>query len=197
MKGIILASASPRRAELLRQIGLSFDIIPSDSDETIDIELKPEEVVQQLAYMKAESIAKDLKVKNRTGRLIIGADTIVVKDRILGKPLDENDAFHMLKSLKGHWHEVLTGVSLIDSESLETVNFYEKTRVKMRSYTEGEIYSYIRTGEPMDKAGSYGIQGCGAVLVERIEGCYFNVVGLPLSRLSTYLGRFGIDVLKA
>lgn len=192
MKRIILASASPRRSELLRQVGIEFEIIPSNIIETIDESLKPEDFAKMLSYQKALSVAKGLESRS----VVLGADTIVVKNGILGKPEDEEDAFGMLKSLQGDWHEVITGITLVDSSGLESIKEYEKTRVKMRTLSEKDIKAYIKTGEPMDKAGAYGIQGVGALLVEKIEGCYFNVVGLPLYRLSVMLEKFGVFILR-
>ncbi|MCX7922682.1 MAG: Maf family protein [Clostridia bacterium] len=191
MLGIVLASASPRRTELLKQIGIEFKIIPSNIEEDIKVNIPPEELVQKLSYEKALDVAKQLP----EGSLVIGADTIVVKDGVLGKPANEEQAFEMLKSLQGRWHEVITGVTVINSYTLKSVKAYEKTRVKMRELSDSTILSYIKTREPMDKAGSYGIQGIGAVLVEKIEGCYFNVVGLPLTRLSFILEEFGVSIL--
>jgi septum formation protein len=192
MEEIILASASPRRSELLRQVGVSFKVYPPDVDEKLDPEIKADELVQSLAYKKAVNVAQKLK---GSGGIIISADTVVVKDGILGKPSDEGEAFSMLKSLQGKWHSVITGLTVIDSRNFKHVSGSEKTRVKFRKLSDDEITSYIKTGEPMDKAGSYGIQGKGALLAEKIEGCYFNVVGLPLARLSLMLKEFGIDLL--
>ena len=191
MKEIVLASASPRRSRLLNQIGLDFKVIPSGIDEEANPDLGAEEFVQELAFDKASHVAEKLD----TDALVIGADTIVVKDKILGKPRDEKEAYNMLKTLQESWHSVVTGVSVVDSGTMEHAEGYEKTRVKLRSLTDDEIYSYIRSGECLDKAGSYGIQGIGAVLVERIEGCYFNVVGLPIMRLCTMLEKFGVNIL--
>ena len=189
MKKVVLASSSPRRYEMLKQIGLKFEVIPADIEEVIDTKLIPENMVQKLSYDKAFYVAN--KFNNL---IVIGADTIVLKDEILGKPNNEEHAFKMLKSLQGAWHEVITGVTVIDSSDLRYVNAFEKTRVKMKPLSESDIRSYIKTGEPMDKAGSYGIQGKGAVLVEKIEGCYSNVVGLPLMKLSLVLEGFGITI---
>lgn len=191
MKEIILASSSPRRFELLKQIGLDFRAVAADVDERLEEHPEPYGLTEKLAYLKALAVAKQVK----TDALIIGADTIVVKDSIMGKPKDSSEAFSMLKSLQGDWHEVVTGMALIDSTSLSSIKGFEKTRVKMRELTDSEIESYIKTKEPLDKAGAYGIQGMGAVLVERIEGCYFNVVGLPLTKLSFMLKSYGVNVI--
>lgn len=188
---IVLASASPRRLELLKQIGVSFKVIPSQVDESIYTDVSPEELVKKLAYEKALDIAEKLV----GDCLVIGADTIVVKNGILGKPKDEKQAFDMLKSLCGEWHEVITGIAVVRSGGGNAIAEMEITRVKMRDYSESTIKSYVETGEPMDKAGAYGIQGMGAVLVQKIEGCYFNVVGLPIARLCTMLKSYGVNVL--
>ncbi len=192
MKEIVLASASPRRSELLRGIGIDFKVIPSNTDESFDPGLMPEEIAQMLSYRKALSVAEYLK----NDSIVIGADTIVVKDGILGKPRNKEEAFEMLKNLQGNWHEVITGVTLIASVGFEYIKSFEKTRVKMRPLSDGEIESYISTGEPMDKAGAYGIQRVGALLIEKIEGCYFNVVGLPLHRLNSMLEDFSVFLLN-
>lgn len=191
MFGLVLASGSPRRTELMKQIGLKFDIIPADVDEAVCSEMKPEELVLELSGRKAGCVAQKLG----TGMLVIGADTVVVKDGILGKPRDKAEAYDMLSSLSSGWHEVVTGITLVETGSGKIVKGTENTRVKLRKLSKDIIRTYIDTGEPMDKAGAYGIQGLGALLVERLEGCYFNVVGLPLSRLAMMLGEFGYRVL--
>ena len=191
MKEIILASASPRRLELLKRIGLEFKVMPADIDEVNTGNLEPASYTVDIARKKA----LDVVYKTSKSSLVIAADTVVVKDGVMGKPADENEAFKMLKALQGQWHEVITGVAIIDSESKEEVVDYEKTLVKMTSLSDMEIKAYIKSGEPMDKAGSYGIQGLGAMIVERIEGCYFNVVGLPLNKLNAMMKKFDIDLL--
>jgi septum formation protein len=191
MKKLVLASASPRRYDLLKQVGLDFEVIPADINETIIPGLSALEFVQNLSFEKAVHIAKKL-----TGDfIVIGADTVVVKNVILGKPVDEKHAVKMLKLLQGDWHEVVTGITVYDTGSSKYIRNYEVTRVKMKDYKEDTIYSYIKTGEPLDKAGGYGIQGIGALLVERIEGCYFNLVGLPLVKLGSMLEELGLKVL--
>jgi len=191
MKEIILASASPRRLELLKRIGLEFKVMPADIDEVNTGNLEPASYTVDIARKKA----LDVVCKTSKSSLVIAADTVVVKDGVMGKPADENEAFKMLKALQGQWHEVITGVAIIDSESKAEVVDYEKTLVKMTSLSDMEIKAYIKSGEPMDKAGSYGIQGLGAMIVERIEGCYFNVVGLPLNKLNAMMKKFDIDLL--
>lgn len=181
MKKVILASASPRRRELLLQAGFSFEVIESKADENVDIR-EPEALVEELAKRKAQAVA-DLLHKDA---LVIGADTVVALDgEILGKPKNEADAFRMLKQLQGRTHQVYTGVALISREKdgQQVISFAERTDVTMYPMSEEEIYAYIATKEPMDKAGAYGIQGRAAVYVKEISGDYNNVVGLPIGRL--------------
>lgn len=191
MQQIILASASPRRAFLLKQIGLDFQVIPSSVEEIADSHLEPQEMVLKLAKRKAQAVSREYPQA-----IVLGADTVVCcEGRILGKPRDREEAAEMLYFLSGRVHEVVSGVVLqrLIPESVrgEAVT----TRVKFRDLTDEEITGYIATGEPLDKAGAYGIQGLGALLVEKIEGCYFNVVGLPLSRLPDLFREFGVDLL--
>ncbi len=188
---IILASASPRRRDLLTQMGLKFEVIPSDQEEEVVNGLPPHRLAVELARKKVESVAK--RVQGQA--LIIGADTIVVKgDKVLGKPKDEDEAFQMLMELQGQAHEVITGLAVMEIPDRRCVTAYEKTVVEMASLTPQEIEGYIRTGEPMDKAGAYGIQGFGGMLIKRIEGCYYNVVGLPIHGLWMILKEFGVEV---
>ncbi len=184
MKKIILASASPRRRELLAQIGIPFEVLTSDADESIE-DMEPEEACRELAKRKAKAVLKHLKACGRGDEdlLIIGADTIVVQDKeILGKPADPADAARMLRLLSGREHEVLTGVYVIDTAG-GSFAFSEKTDVYVADLTEADIAFYLSTGEPFDKAGSYGIQGMFARYIEKIDGDYNNVVGLPVGRL--------------
>ena len=185
MKKIILASASPRRRELLEQIGLKFDVVVSDADE--DMIEKTDKInlyVEELAMIKAAAVAEVIKNNGIKDAIVIAADTVVSCDNeILGKPKDENDAQRMLSMLSGRSHEVYTGVCVMDISNGFSVAEYEKTTVFFNELSEKKINAYIKTGEPFDKAGGYGIQSKGVVLVERIEGDYSNVVGLPLSRL--------------
>ncbi|HHW30297.1 MAG TPA: septum formation inhibitor Maf [Clostridiaceae bacterium] len=187
----ILASSSPRRVELLKQIGLKFKIIPPELDESINQDSDPKEIVMELSKRKAMNVARRVTGES----IIISADTIVVKDSVMGKPANEQEAFSMLKALQNSWHDVITGITLIDTRNFNSITSYEITRVKMKPLSDDTIMSYIRTGEPFDKAGGYGIQSLGALLVEKIDGCYFNVVGLPLAKLNTMLGNMGIRVL--
>lgn len=191
---IILASGSPRRRELLASLGLSFEVLASDADESTPPEWSPDAIVQSLALRKAEAV---IPLAGDRDAVIIGSDTIVVLDgMVLGKPADKQDSARMLGLLQGRTHLVYTGVACIGLPERRTLADYRVTSVSMRAMSEEEISAYIATGEPADKAGSYAIQGLGATLVEAIEGCYFNVVGLPLSLLSSMLSGFGITVLN-
>lgn len=181
---IILASASPRRKEILSLLDIPFKIMVSDADESVDISLPPYFIAETLSLKKAVSVAKN--VQNHA--LIIGADTIVYNDgKILGKPKDDIDAFNILKSLSGKWHSVISGVTVLDNNSAKSESFYVETKVKFASISDEEINEYIKTKEPNDKAGAYGIQGRGARFIEKIDGDYFNVVGLPLQKLYSVL----------
>lgn len=188
---IILASASPRRRELLEQIGLSFRVIPSSFDESAVRSTEPMGLAEALALGKARAVADGV----RSG-IVIGADTLVVRaGAILGKPRDDADAARMLRLLSGGWHEVVTGIAVIDAASGRERSAREVTRVKMRDLTAAEIAAYVASGEPADKAGAYAIQGLASLFIERIDGCYANVVGLPVFRLAVLLREFGIDPL--
>lgn len=185
MQHLILASSSPRRKELLTNLGITFDVSASTIEEIIDPSHTPEEVVVSLAAQKAHDVAK-----NYPDSIVVGADTIVVKDqRILGKPKDEEDAFQMLSTLSGTTHHVLTGVALVKAGVV--TSFYVDTEVTFWPLTHEEIEQYIQSKEPLDKAGSYGIQGLGAVFVKEIKGDYFSVVGLPVSTLIRELKKLG------
>jgi septum formation protein len=219
MSQIILASASPRRRELLEQIGLEFDVCPAKGEEIIT-KSKPEEVVMELAHAKAVEVASmvDTYAKNHAELsendiLVIGADTVVScvdKDSpsdniILGKPKDEADAARMLRMLSGATHSVYTGVSIVfmRPEAAGEAGagyragehlFYDKTDVTMAAMSDDEIRRYIATGEPMDKAGAYGIQGKCAIYVEKIDGDYHNVVGLPVAAIYREMKKLGVDI---
>jgi septum formation protein len=188
---LILASASPRRAEILRNAGFTFDIFPADVDETILADEAAEDYVRRLAEEKARAALERFR-SNATGAIAIGADTTVVAaGEILGKPVDEEDARRMLRLLNGQTHRVLTGISVIRSTDGRAASHVETTRVTFARLSESEIEEYLASREPFDKAGGYGIQGIGGRYVTRIEGCYFNVMGLPLSRLWTMLRGLG------
>lgn len=192
---IILASTSPRRKELIASLHLAFEVIPSHADEDTPPEWTPEQTVQELAMRKALAVYRGLEGREQDA-VIVGSDTVVVLDGdILGKPVDEADAERMLSRLQGRVHRVFTGVACIDASNGQSMVQYRQTDVTMKELSEATIRAYVQTGEPSDKAGSYAIQGIGASLIDRVEGCYFNVVGLPLSLLSDMLDGFGIHVL--
>lgn len=179
---IILASQSPRRRELMKYITTDFEARVSDVDEALPQGITPKEAVMHLSKIKAEPF------RNKKD-IIIGADTVVaIGNTILGKPKDKQDAFNMLKMLSGKEHSVFTGVSILKGETEKT--FAVETRVKFFELSDDEIWSYIATKEPNDKAGAYGIQGYGSLLVEKIDGDYFNVVGLPISKLNKEIKNF-------
>lgn len=184
MKKVILASASPRRRELLDQVNIEYQLCPSTIEEQITSSL-PREVVESLASQKALDVAGRM-LETDDKRIVLGADTVVAfEDQILGKPVDDADAVRMLQMLSGHTHQVYTGVCLVKNVGgrLENQCFSVCTNVRMYPLTKEQIKWYVSTKEPADKAGAYGIQGLGAVLVEAIEGDYNNVVGLPLSKV--------------
>lgn len=187
---IILASQSPRRKELLERMGITdFKVIPAQEEELATRTLTADQLVEELSQRKCAEVAaahpKDL---------IIAADTVVsINNRVLGKPRTEEDAAQMLAALSGKLHLVYTGVTV--AKEGRTLTQHEVTSVRFRTLTQADIIRYIATGEPMDKAGAYGIQGYGSVLVEGISGDYYNVMGLPVCRLARMLARFGVDTL--
>ncbi len=190
---IILASNSPRRRELLGQMGLKdFQVSAPNVDETVEPGLSPAEMVEELSLRKARAAAEKAGPED----LVIAADTVVALDgKVLGKPRDREDAFAMLSALSGREHRVYTGVTVLRGE--EAATGHEETTVAFRALEPGEIRGYIATGEPMDKAGAYGIQGLGALLVSGIRGDYCSVVGLPVFRLGRMLADFGVELLRA
>lgn len=178
MKSLILASGSPRRKEILEQVGLAFCITPSDVEEVITKQV-PSDIVMELSRQKAEDVYAKYVAEDV---IVLGADTVVAYGgKILGKPADEADAAEMLRMLSGNVHSVFTGVTLVSEQG--TVSFYEETEVEFYEMSEEEIQGYIASGEPMDKAGSYGIQGKAAAFIKGIRGDYYNVVGLPVARV--------------
>lgn len=188
---VVLASQSPRRKMLLEQLGLHFVCKPAAVDETIVVEEDPAQACIKLAALKARGVAE-----HEAEALIIGADTIVVLDnRILGKPRDQAEAHQMLSLLSGREHRVITGLCVLNTGNGSIDSAGVITRVRFRTIQEKEIRAYIDSGEPLDKAGSYGVQGLGAVFVEHIEGCYYNVVGLPLHTLYLMLQKQGLHLL--
>ncbi|MFC5447262.1 Maf family protein [Paenibacillus aestuarii] len=223
---LILASSSPRRQELIQSLGLPYIIRVSDADETVEQKITPAELVELLSMRKATTVRDMLKGTAEQG-VIIGSDTVVVfQGEVLGKPVDENDAFRMLKMLQGQTHEVYSGVACVDTGSSEEGNAgaddtthigdliryriqvkspegrpavivgHSVSKVTFRPMSDEEIRAYIQTREPMDKAGSYGVQGIGAVFIEKIEGDFYSIMGLPLNLLNQMLLRFGISSLK-
>ena len=194
---IILASASPRRETLMRMAGIKFTVMPCDVDETIDPRTPPAEAAKDVSRRKALRALETAGDFSNGDLIIVAADTLVyLGGRIIGKPADEREAFEMLSSLQGRRHTVHTGVTLArpSGASGEYASFAEAADVFMRPLTNGEIGAYIKTGEPMDKAGAYGVQEKGSVLIERVEGDFFTVVGLPMARLARALSAWGYDV---
>lgn len=191
MHEIILASASPRRKLLLEQIGLNFRCLPAEVDEETLPALSPRETVSNLAWQKARAVAQHIDQG-----IVIAADTVVVlDDLIMGKPVNREDAKYKLSLLNAREHQVMTGLCVLNCQDQTRTTEVEVTKVFFRRLSHREIDAYLDSAEWVDKAGGYGIQGLGALLVERIEGCYFNVVGLPLSRLNQMLCKQGVDLL--
>lgn len=189
---IILASSSPRRKELLAQIGIRFKAVPSSYEEDMSEKVSNTKLAEKLALGKALDIASKLK-----SGIVIGCDTFVALDsHRLGKPHDKKDAQRILKLISGKTMKVFSGIAVIDVKRSKTVIDHEITEVKMKKLTQHEIDSYIATGEPLDKAGAYAIQGIGAILIEKIDGCYSNVIGLPLYKLNLALHELGYDIWK-
>ncbi len=184
MKRLILATASPRRIEMLNDLGVKFKaVISSYNEPDRNKGQLPSEYVESNANGKAEAVAA--KYKNA---IVVGSDTVVVyKNRVLGKPKNMNEAFEYIHLLNGRTHAVYTGISLIDCNSMKAVSSHEKTLVTFRDLTEIEISRYLKSIDPMDKAGAYAIQGSGALIVERIRGCYYNVVGFPVAKFENML----------
>ena len=186
---LILASQSPRRKELLGLFRLPFIVRVADADETMDPALPPRQEVARVSLRKA------LAVSREPGDVVIAADTIVVCDgQILGKPRDEEDAFRMLRLLSGRDHQVMTGMTVLRDD--KNITATEITHIHFRELSDGEILGYIRTGEPMDKAGSYGIQGGAALFAEKMSGDYYNVMGLPVCRLWQALNQIAPELLE-
>jgi septum formation protein len=192
IRTIILASASPRRKEILEKTGLQFTVDESSYEEQTDPGLKPHELAEFLSRGKAKDVAR-----RHRNALIIAADTIVVsRGRLFGKPRSEEEAREMLKALSGKSHSVITGFTILDTKEKKEFSKTVESKVFFKKLSVGEIEAYIKSGEPFDKAGAYGIQGLGAVIVKKIEGDFFNVMGLPLNALSESLKKFGINILQ-
>lgn len=188
---LILASSSPRRAEILRNAGFAFQVHPAHVDESRRGRESARAYALRLAKEKAGAVAE--KAKGNGSAVVIGADTIVLaQGKILGKPQDVREARSMLRLLSGKTHEVLTGVSVVSMPDGKTLSHVESTRVHFVKLSNRQIDDYIATGEPFDKAGAYGIQGLGGRFIDRIHGCYFNVMGLPISRVWSMLRRLDV-----
>ncbi len=183
---MLLASSSPRRGYILNMLGIAHTVVEPVTDEE-NPPLPPVSMVRYLSRKKAESVAP-----GAADELVLSADTVVVlKGRVMGKPVSRDDASNMLAHLSGEWHNVYTGVTLLDPQAKKIISGEEMTSVKFRELDSVEIEDYVSTEEPFDKAGGYGIQGRGSVLVERIDGCYYNVVGLPVARMLAMLKELG------
>ena len=191
MKKIILASQSPRRRDLLKQIGLKFEIDQSNYEEDMSLKMEPNKLAEFLSLGKAKDVAQRHK-----DSIIISADTIVAIDgEVFGKPKTPERAKYMLQKFSGKAHSVITGFTIIDTETNKQVSKSVETRVYFKNLSEKEINTYIATGEPLDKGGGYAIQGLAALFVEKIEGDYFNIVGLPILSLTTELKNFDVKIL--
>jgi septum formation protein len=192
MKRIILASESPRRKELLENIGIKFVVEAAAIDESVFNSLDGRKMALELSRRKAGVVAA-----HHRSAIVIAADTVVILgDRVMGKPRDRHEAKQMLRALSGKPHIVVTAFTIIDTGTKKTVTDFAETTVYVKPLRSEDIDAYVRTGEPLGKAGAYAIQGIGSVIVEKIEGDYFNVVGLPLSKLADSLKLLGINVLQ-
>lgn len=188
---LVLASTSPRREEILKQLNLKFTIVPSKINEENFNNNDPIELVENLALEKAKSISELVE-----DAIIIAADTVVVKDdQILGKPADESEAKDMLRQLRSNQHQVITGVAVLNSQTKKNYVEHNITDVTMTAISEDEINNYVSTGEPLDKAGSYAIQGFGGLFIEEIRGSYYSVMGLPIHQLAKLLNKFNYGIL--
>lgn len=188
---IILASSSPRRKELLEKIGLTFSVDPSDVEEKPPIDIKPEGIAKIISLQKALKVAPKY-----SDAIVIAADTFgFFRGKIIGKPENADHAKRILSTLSGKSHKVITGYTILDTSNRQITTHSVETRVYFKKLTPEEIDSYVKSGEPLDKAGAYGIQGLGSVIVDKIEGDYYNVMGLPVSALVESLKKFGIHVL--
>jgi septum formation protein len=187
---IILASTSPRRRDLLKQIGLDFEIMPSEYEEDMTLKMSNKKLVKTLAYGKAEAVAKKLK-----SGVVIGSDTFVVfEGKRLGKPKDKKEAEKMLNNISGKWVKIYTGLAIIDVARKKELLDCEVGKVKIKSLDKKEIATYIATGEPLDKAGAFAVQERGAIFIEKVQGCFTGIIGLPLNRLYVNLKKLGINI---
>lgn len=190
MKTLVLASASPRRQELIQTFGIPVRIIVSDVDESTPSDWHPQQVVEQLAMRKAQAVLGDI----RDHEIVVGSDTIVVlNDVILGKPKDEAEAIRMISALQGTTHFVYSGIACIDKASGRAIVDYRRTAITMAPLSDEQVRRYVATGEPMDKAGAYGIQGKASAFITDMQGDYFSVVGLPISALANLLQQLGVN----
>ena len=191
-KKIVLASASPRRNDLLKTMGLEFEIIPSQVEENIEDEIFSVELIENLAFEKAQDVAGKINFPS----IVIGSDTVVViNNKILGKPKDKDDASNMLKMLSGNTHQVISAIAVIDTETGKALKDSVISDVTFKQLSDEEINAYIESGEPMDKAGAYAIQGLAGMFVKSINGCYSNIVGISVFRLAEMLKEFGVKLL--
>jgi len=192
MVKLILASGSPRRKMFMDLFEVDYDVVPSDYEEDMTLDMPLPELVQELASGKAKDVAEKVK-----SGLVIGGDTVVAIDgKILGKPKSIDEAKAVLRRLSGSINTVYSGIAIVDAESGRCESEYTTTDVKFKKLSDEEIADYIATGEPMDKAGSYGMQGIGGIFIEKIEGCYSNVIGLSLPKLNMLLKKFNYNILK-
>jgi len=191
MRKIILASTSPRRKRLLKQLGLDFTIVPSHVIEIMNPRFQPQRQAEELSLQKAQAVADKFD-----DAIIIGSDTLIAfGDEVIGKPKDEKQAKMLLKKFSGHTHKIITGLTIIDTAQKKTITKSVETTVTFRTLYPNEIASYIQKAKPFDKAGAYALQDLGAVFIEKIEGDYFSAVGLPLFLLAKELKKLGVDVL--
>lgn len=189
MKTLVLASASPRRQALIQTYGIPVRVVASDVDESTPPDWSPQHAVEQLALRKARAVLADV----RDDEIVVGSDTIVVlNNEILGKPKDESDAVRMITALQGKTHHVYSGIACIEKSSGQVLVDYRRTAITMASLTDEQVRRYVASGEPMDKAGAYGIQGKAAAFITDMEGDYFSVVGLPVSALAKLLHQLGV-----
>ncbi len=192
MKSIILASTSPRRKELMEKLALNFQVVSSDYEEDMNLKLKPLELAKVLSAGKAQAVA--LQYSNH---IVIGADTFIALDNnLLGKPYTEKEAISMLKRISGKSISVITGFTIIDTSNNKKLSKAIETKVYIKDLSDEEIIGYVKTKEPLDKSGAFAIQGIGAVIVRKIDGDFFNVMGLPLFDLSESLKEFGINIIS-
>lgn len=197
MKLIVLASASARRKSLLKQLGLKFIVASSMVEERLNPRLKPRGQAEALALQKASAVADEyIQKKNNASPVVIAADTLVaIEGEVLGKPKDEKEAMQMLRKLSGKQHSVITGFSLIDTDTKKRITKSVETLVYFKKLSACEIREYVKREKVLDKAGAYAAQGIGAIFIEKIDGDFFNVVGLPLHALALELRRVGVKVL--